>query len=223
MVLTISPLFSQNHLMVYFSGDATSINSNEFDNSGMEGKYYNPIANWKLGFEYAVKLSPKIAVFTGLKYKNLGAISPEFVFGTGVDPTTGERITTQIKYNYAFLEIPLGLNYTMHKSGKTSFSVFAGTGFNYFLNHKNVILHSNGEKEKESKKGDEIDAKKWQHSIHFGFSFDHQLSENIGIVVRPNVDFHLSNFYNDSSKQTNFNSFGLALGLRKTIGKGSGK
>ena len=224
-VFICSMAYSQNQLLFYASGDASKIISNEWDNTQYEGNYYSRISNWKVGLESHFRVFKKLQVTTGLKYKNLGAISPEFVFGSGIDPVTGVKFSTRIKDNYSFLEVPLGICYTIREGGyysknqnTFSWNVCTGVGLNYLLNYKNQEISSNGNKETINKSNGEINAKTFHFSFNLAVSMDYAITNNLGVFVRPNIDYHFSNLYKENTTKKYFKSLGIAFGLRKDFG-----
>ncbi|WP_235294003.1 outer membrane beta-barrel protein [Portibacter lacus] len=186
-------------------------------NEGETGK-----VAWNAGLNLNRKLSKKIFLKTGVRFISTGYNGPveEVTWGSQHDGNGGQiedpslPKEIQIKYNYWFIEIPLGIRWEINENKFAPF-LEAGVAPSLYLRTRSALV---SDQDKEiSFSDDRVNKMNNIHAYGFiSFGGNYTINEKYQLFAQPIFRYHLTKLA-DTPIREHLYSGGIELGIRRKI------
>ncbi|MBK8601905.1 MAG: outer membrane beta-barrel protein [Saprospiraceae bacterium] len=177
------------------------------------------------GLNFNKKFGSKLYFKTGLRMANKGYNSYKLnTLKWGLDgkdgvyhpdfPTGGtEDKSSQFKYHYFFLEMPVMIRYEFIQKSKISIYMEAGSAVSYYL--QSVTVHNYGTDRKVFKENEQS-INDFQISAILGVGLNYQLNNKTQLFLQPTFNYQLTDLVSAPVNEHLY-SAGLELGCRHRI------
>lgn len=169
-----------------------------------------------VGINIGVRLTKFIAIETGLAYSHMAYSFKleDLTFGsqwngTGFVAADGYA---KIKYNYHYLDIPLGLHFSLGKN-KVKAAINTGTYFNVLLNNTRKWEFKEGDILSDGRENNTTDYARFNISPFLGIGIDYQISSLMSLRIMPIAQFQALRNINDKPITEHLYAGGIHVAL----------
>lgn len=181
----------------------------------------SPRLTGRFGINYAIRLTPRTWLKTGLRYVEMGYRYHNDDLRFGIDPTTGSTTDPSgitditIRYKYQFISVPLAVR---HQFSDKKLSPYLELGVApQWLRDAYTTFGTNISDPVRMDDDPNFDYTKFHVSGFLAAGLNYQLSAQWQGFIQPTLRYHFTGSTIDTPIEEHLYSIGLELGLRRML------
>lgn len=173
---------------------------------------HNPKLNYSLGIDFTHQLNDKLSIRAGLAFQDIVDIgSKTKVEPSGIYEFDQFRSVT----HYQYLQLPIGVQYSLSQKQKWSFFVDFGWNINYFVkNYQDITTFSNDKKiERNRTKFENTSYREINFGLQTGLEINYNISDKLFCRFVTSGDIFRLSFNKESNLLARHYNYGISVGL----------